>query len=216
MLVRILAMKVDSPRRSLMVSSLQHYAYCPRQFALIHNEQAWAENKFTAEGKSLHERVDSGVTEQRQDMRYERGVMVSSQQYNLKGRLDLLEIEKGKPPTFFPIEYKRGKPKVEEWDRIQLCAQALCIEEMQHVSVLEGAIWYWEVRRRQPVSINAEIRKLTVKTIERAQELLESGTTPSPILDKKRCRACSLRDLCAPDAFRQDRSSEYISELLDP
>lgn len=138
----------------LAISALQHYAYCPRQFALIHIEQVWDENRFTAEGRVLHERVDSGVAEQRRGTRYERGVLLLSQRYRLTGKMDLLEIEQGDPPHYFPVEYKRGKPKVEDWDRIQLCAQALCIEEMRSVQVNEGAIWYWEVRKREPVAID--------------------------------------------------------------
>ena len=139
-------MSDDAPM--MMLSALQHYAYCPRQFALIHVEQAWEENYWTADGRVLHERVDSGVAEQRRGVRYERGVLLRSERYRLSGKMDLLEIEKGEPPRYFPVEYKRGKPKLEDWDRIQLCAQALCIEEMRGVHVEEGAIWYWQVRKR--------------------------------------------------------------------
>lgn len=201
----------------LAISALQHYAYCPRQFALIHIEQVWEENWFTAEGRVLHERVDSGVAEQRRGMRYERGVLLLSQRYRLTGKMDLLEIEQGDPPRYFPVEYKRGKPKVEDWDRIQLCAQALCIEEMRHTHVDEGAIWYWEVRKREPVAIDDALRETTVAVIEGAHALLASGKTPPPTEDKKRCRACSLVDLCEPDAFRRDHSARYINELFtDP
>src|SRR3989304_6360050 len=132
--------KMNEDASLLMLSALQHYAYCPRQFALIHIEQAWEENRFTAEGRVLHERVDSGVAEQRHGVRSERGVLLRSETYRLTGKMDLLEIEQGNPPKYFPVEYKRGKPKVEDWDRIQLCAQALCIEEMRHAPVAEGGI----------------------------------------------------------------------------
>ena len=208
----------------LAISALQHYAFCPRQFALIHVEQAWAENRFTAEGKVLHERVDSGVAEQRRNMRYERGVSLISQAYKLVGKMDLLEIESADsesnaPPRYFPVEYKRGKPKVQDWDRIQLCAQALCIEEMRAeilrgAQIKEGAIWYWEVRRREPVLIDAELRAATIAAIEGARAILASGKTPPPVNDK-RCRACSLIDLCEPHTFGRDHSSRYVEELFN-
>lgn len=199
----------------LTISALQHYAYCPRQFALIHVEQVWAENRFTAEGRILHERVDSGVSEKRGDIRYERGVLLQSQQYKLTGKMDLLEIEtKGEHIKYFPVEYKRGKPKVQDWDRIQLCAQAFCIEEMRDTQVMEGAIWYWEVRRRESISIDNELRATTVSVLEGAHALLASGITPPPTEDKKKCNACSLVDLCEPEVFRKDGSSRYRAEIF--
>lgn len=207
----------------LAISALQHYAFCPRQFALIYVEQVWAENRFTAEGKVLHERVDSGAAEQRRTMRYERGVSLISQTYKLVGKMDLLEIESPKvseePPRYFPVEYKRGKPKVSDWDRIQLCAQALCIEEMRAEilcgeQIKEGAIWYWEVRRRETVVIDTELRAATVAAIEGAREILLSGKTPPPVNDK-RCRGCSLIDLCEPHTFGRDHSVRYIEELFN-
>ncbi len=201
--------------QTIMLSALQHYAFCPRQFALIHVEQAWADNRFTVEGNILHKRVDSGVAEQRKGVRFERGVLLLSQRYRLTGKMDLLEIEQGDPLRYFPVEYKRGKPKVEDWDRIQLCAQALCIEEMRHVQVVEGAIWYWEVRKREPVLIDDGLRHVTISVIDGAHALLASGKTPLPTENKKRCRACSLLELCEPDAFRRDRSTKYIRELFE-
>jgi CRISPR-associated exonuclease Cas4 len=197
-----------------MLSALQHYAYCPRQFALIHIEQVWADNRFTAEGNILHERVDSGVAEQRKGLRYERGVMLTSQRYGLTGKMDLLEIEAGNPPRYFPVEYKRGKPKVEDWDRIQLCAQALCIEEMRETQVTEGAIWYWEVRKREPVMIDDALRAVTISAIDSIFALLLAGKTPPPINDAKRCRACSLVDLCQPHTFVRDKTEVYIEQLF--
>jgi CRISPR-associated exonuclease Cas4 len=204
---------VSAVDEAVPISALQHYAFCPRQFALIHVEQVWAENRFTAEGRLLHERVDSCVAEQRKGMRYERGVSLISQRYGITGKMDLLEIEAGDSPRFFPVEYKRGKPKVESWDRIQVCAQALCIEEMRNARVEEGAIWYWEVRRREPVLIDEALRSATIAAIEGARALLDLRKTPKPIDDKKRCRACSLYDLCEPDMFRRDHSNRYIDEL---
>lgn len=200
--------------QTIMLSALQHYAFCPRQFGLIHVEQVWADNRYTAEGNILHERVDSGVAEQRKNVRYERGVMLKSQQYGLTGKMDLLEIEAGDPPRYLPVEYKRGKPKVQDWDRIQVCAQALCIEEMRDTTVSQGAIWYWEVRRREVVQINDSLRASTIAAIEASHAILQTGKTPPPTDDVKRCRACSLVDLCEPDTFRRDRSRAYIAELF--
>ena len=184
---------------------------------MIHVEQVWAENHYTAEGRLLHERVDSGVAEQRGTLRYERGVMLQSQKYQIIGKMDLLEIETlaNQTSCYFPVEYKRGKPKLEDWDRIQLCAQALCIEEMRNTQVTEGAIWYWEVRKREAVVIDAALRAATVEAISGAKALLAAGKTPPPTTDKSRCKACSLVDLCEPDTFRRDHSSSYIHTLFE-
>ena len=196
----------------LMISALRHYACCPRQFALVHIEQAWDENRFTAEGNLLHDRVDSGAMEQRGDVRYERSVLLESRRYRLKGKMDLLEIRQDE--QYFPVEYKRGKPKVQDWDRIQLCAQALCLEEMRSITVTEGAIWYWKVRRRESVAFDKRLREQTCHVIEAAHELQSSAITPAPIKDRKRCRACSLHDLCEPDLFRKDATKQYIDQIF--
>ncbi len=196
-----------------MISALQHYAYCPRQFALIHIEQVWAENFFTAHGNLLHERVDSYESEQRGSVRYERSVAVISHQLQLTGKLDLLEIV-GRPTRYFPVEYKRGKPKRDDWDKIQLCAQALCLEEMREITIDEGALWYWQTRKREPVLFDEPLRDATFAAIDGAHRLLASGKTPMPTDEKRRCRACSLMDLCEPDTFRRDHSSAYITALF--
>ena len=201
--------------QTIMISALQHYVYCPRQFALIHLEQAWADNRFTAEGNILHERVDSGAAEQRKDMRYERSVMLKSDQYRITGKMDLLEITQVTPFQYLPVEYKRGKPKVGDWDRVQVCAQALCIEEMKNTHVAEGAIWYWEVRRREKVTIDDALRAITINAIESAHAILALGNTPPPTDTIKRCRACSLLDLCEPEVFRKDHSARYIDDLFE-
>lgn len=200
----------------IAISALQHYAYCPRQFALIHVEQAWEENRFTAEGQILHERVDSGLAEQRRGTRYERGVMLESQQYRLRGKMDLLEIKSGGPLAYFPVEYKRGKPKVEDWDRIQLCAQVLCLEEMRQCSITEGALWYWETRRRENIAITLALREATIIAINEAHLILNSGKTPHPTANTKRCRACSLINICEPETFRKDSSRKYMEGIFNP
>ncbi len=198
----------------LQLSALQHYAFCPRQFALIHIEQAWAENFHTAHGRLLHERVDSYESEQRGDTRYERSISVLSSRLLIHGKLDLLAIN-GKPPAhYFPVEYKRGKPKVENWDRIQLCAQALCLEEMRQISIDRGALWYWQVRKREPVELDDTLRSVTEQTIEAAHALIASGRTPVPTPFKQRCGACSLQEICEPEVFRKDHSGHYVDALF--
>ncbi len=197
-----------------MISALQHYAFCPRQFALIHVEQVWAENYFTAHGQVLHERVDSQEPEKRGGVRFERGVAVQSSRLALTGKLDLLEIEGTSPGLYFPVEYKRGKPKKEPWDKIQLCAQALCLEEMRGIEIKQGALWYWQIRKREQVNIDEALRSETLQVIESAHQILKTGVTPAPTNDKRRCQACSLVDLCAPDTFRKDHSKNYTRELF--
>ncbi|MCG7961674.1 MAG: CRISPR-associated protein Cas4 [Candidatus Thiodiazotropha taylori] len=199
----------------LMISALQHYAYCPRQFALIHIEQAWEENRFTAEGSLLHERVDSYESEQRGDVRYERSISVLSNRLRVRGKLDLLEITDKSCKSYFPVEYKRGKSKSEDWDRIQLCAQALCLEEMRQIRIDSGALWYWQVRKREAVQFDEALRAVTLQTIEAVHALMASAESPMPTIHKQRCRACSLFDLCEPEVFRKDRSGRYIEALFD-
>lgn len=205
---------MDTP---LAISALQHYAYCPRQFALIHLEQAWSDNHLTAQGNVLHERVDSQEAETRGAKRSERSVEVHSERLGLHGKLDLLEVfsEGGGVKRYVPVEYKRGKRKVMDWDRIQLCAQALCLEEMRGVQVAEGALWYWQERLREVVLIDDRLRADTVASIDSARAVLQSQVTPPPTADIKRCKACSLVDLCAPDVVRKDRSIRYAQTLFE-
>lgn len=202
---------------TLAISALQHYAYCPRQFALIHLEQVWSDNHFTAQGNVLHERVDSQEAESRGNKRSERSVEVLSEQLGLYGKLDLLEVftlsEGGK--RYVPVEYKRGKRKVMDWDRIQLCAQALCLEEMRGASIAEGALWYWQERLREVVRFDDRLRIETLACIEAARAVLQSQTTPPPTADIKRCKACSLVDECSPSVVRKDRSAQYAQALFE-
>lgn len=201
----------------IAISALQHYAYCPRQFALIHLEQVWSDNHFTAQGNVLHERVDSQEAETRGSKRSERSVEVRSERLGLYGKLDLLEIFSDSSSTkrYVPVEYKRGKRKVMDWDRIQLCAQALCLEEMREVTITEGALWYWQERLREVVVLDARLRAETVACIESARGVLQSQTTPPPTSDVKRCKACSLVDWCAPSVVRKDRSARYAQTLFE-
>ncbi|TNH03947.1 CRISPR-associated protein Cas4 [Testudinibacter sp. TR-2022] len=197
--------------RTISLSALQHYAFCPRQCALIHNEQVWAENFLTAQGRALHERVDSGEPETRKGIRFERSVHVSAEALGLSGILDMVEHELA-TGRLKPVEYKRGKPKPEHWDEIQLCAQALCLEEMTGKTVDEGALWYQQTRHREPILFSDSLRQETLAVIAKVRSLLESGETPLPVYGKH-CKACSLLELCQPVLLKRDRSAAYIAAL---
>lgn len=194
------------------LSALQHYAFCPRQCALIHNEQVWAENFLTAQGQQLHTRVDSGEPETRKGVRFERGVQVAAHSLGLIGKMDLLEknLETGE---LIPVEYKRGKPKPTDLDEIQLCAQALCLEEMTGKRIKEGALWYHQTRHRHPIEINDQLRQRTLEVIKIVAQLFVSGKTP-PAKYEKKCNACSLFDLCNPKSMQKDTSGQYIEQLF--
>lgn len=196
---------------TIPLSSLQHYIFCPRQCALIHNESDWEENLFTALGKVLHERVDSAGPETRHGVRIERSVHVSSERFGLSGVVDMVErdIQTG---TLKPVEYKRGKPKPDLSDEVQLCAQGFCLEEMTGRRVVEGALWYGEIRHRVAVTFSESLRSATVETIENVRRLLRSCSTPPPKYTK-RCKACSLIEHCKPELIEKDRSKLYVAML---
>lgn len=196
----------------IKLSALQHYAFCPRQCALIHMEQAWAENFLTAQGRVLHERVDSGEPETRKGIRYERSVHLSSQKFGLTGVADMVECELT-TGRLTPVEYKRGKPKPTPIDKVQLCAQALCLEEMTGQIITQGVLWYGQTRHRQVVDFSDDLRQKTYQIIEKVRALLESGTTPAPSYGKQ-CKACSLLELCEPKLFGKDRSAQYVAKLF--
>ena len=198
--------------RTVPLAALQHYAFCPRQCALIHNEQAWAENYLTAQGRALHERVDGGEPETRKGVRFERSVHVSAEKLGISGVLDMVEHELA-TGRLKPVEYKRGKPKVGLWDKIQLCAQALCLEEMTGKTVAEGALWYQQTRHREPVVFSGSLREETLAVIEKVSSLLESGATPPPVYGKH-CKACSLVEICQPQLLGKDRSVGYVEGLF--
>ena len=197
---------------SIPLSALQHYAFCPRQCALIHNEQAWAENYLTAQGRALHERVDSGEPETRGGVRFERSVHVAAEKLGVHGVLDMVE-RNTTTNHLKPVEYKRGKPKPELSDEIQLCAQALCLEEMTGQNISEGALWYGQTRHRVPVAFSDDLRAQTLSVIAQVRALLASGITPPPVYGK-RCKACSLVDICQPKLLERDRSVRYVAGLF--
>ena len=198
--------------RTIPLAALQHYAFCPRQCALIHNEQAWAENFLTAQGRVLHERVDGGEPETRKGVRFERSVHASAEKFGISGVLDMVEHELA-TGRLKPVEYKRGKPKTDNWDKIQLCAQALCLEEMTGQMVAEGALWYQQTRHRELVAFSGSLRQETLAVIEKVRSLLESGATPPPVYGKH-CKACSLVEICQPQLMGKDRSAGYVAGLF--
>lgn len=208
------------------ISALQHMAFCPRQAGLIHLDQAWEENQRTAEGRTLHERVDEGYREFRQGMRQYSGVRVQSQVLKLYGRLDVVEVEKvGDAPdtaSFLglkgdwlirPVEFKRGEPKKDDCDRIQLCAQALCLEEMTQKNILEGSLFYGKIRRRDSVIFTPELRSRTKEMIFAFDEMISSRRLPNAIW-KHGCKSCSLIDICQPKSASSEKLNEYRKELL--
>jgi CRISPR-associated exonuclease Cas4 len=197
----------------LPVSALQHYLYCPRQCALIHLEQAWAENVFTAQGRQLHDRAHEGGPESRGDVRIVRGLRLSGRELGLTGQADVVEFHRPKPGApverlaglpgidgqwiVHPVEYKRGRPKQIDCDRVQLCAQAMCLEEMLNVRIDNGGLFYGQPRRREPVAFDDSLRDLTRRTASQVHELIRCGVTPPPE-GLSRCRRCSLADSCMP------------------
>lgn len=190
------------------LSALQHFLYCPRQCALIHNEQLWAENQFTAEGRLLHERVDAGGRERRDGVAIERRVSVRSFKLGVSGIADVVEIHgQGR---LFPVEYKRGRPKAHSADEVQLCAQAICLEEMLDVSIPEGALFYGRNRRRKLVKFDAELRGLTENTAQGLHQMLLNCVTPPPEYAKSKCNACSLLEICQPRQLRNEGAVERL------
>jgi CRISPR-associated exonuclease Cas4 len=197
----------------LPLSALQHLIFCERQCALIHIEQAWAENLFTAEGRIMHERVHEEGSESRGTIRIEHGVPLRSLRLGLIGKADVVEFHRREGDSWqpFPVEYKRGKPKKDDSDRVQLCAQALCLEEMLDVEVSEGALFYGKNRRRAGVVFDDALRKETEETAVRLHELIASGRTPKPVYTK-RCDTCSLAGMCLPKTVGKRRSVQrYLS-----
>lgn len=190
------------------ISALQHQLFCPRQCALIHLEQQWLEDGATAEGRILHERVDDGGADRRRGVRTVRGIAIRSLTLGVTGKADAVEL-RGQPPDIspFPIEYKRGGPKSHRADEVQLCAQAICLEEMFRRPVPEGALFYGQTRRRTSVVFDDALRALTAETAAAVRTMLASGRTPPPV-PMPACMRCSLEPLCWPKAIAGRHSVE--------
>jgi len=182
------------------LSAVQHAVYCLRQAALIHLERLWAENRFTAEGDVLHAVADKGGSRKARGVRRVLSLPLASKRLNLTGIADLVEFQPGAAHEVpFPVEYKRGKPKLHRADEVQLCAQALCLEEMTGTPVPEGALFYAQTKRRVAVPFDADLRALTETTVAELATVFANRITPAPTPHRSRCRACSLLDLCHPD-----------------
>lgn len=198
----------------LQLSALQHFVFCPRQCALIHIEQIWSENLFTAQGRIMHEKVHEEKSENRKDLRIERAISLRSCELGVNGKSDVVEFHKKDKGAWrpFPIEYKRGKPKQDDCDIIQLCAQALCLEEMLDIAVPCGAIFYGKTRRRLEVEFDNNLRQKTKDLAISLHKFIKDGKTPKPNYTKK-CDSCSLLNFCMPKAMEKNISIEkYLQE----
>ncbi|MGA7938254.1 MAG: CRISPR-associated protein Cas4 [Kovacikia sp.] len=197
------------PDDYVMISALQHYAYCPRQCALIHIEQTFEENLFTLRGQRVHEKVNAPEYELIEGVRVDRALPLWSHHLGLTGIADVVEfLDDGTP---YPVEYKSGSRKPREADDIQLCAQALCLEEMFDRPVPTGAIFHHASKRRRTVQFDAGMRSLVLETTQQVRQLLKTGTMPPPVANQ-RCRDCSLINACLPHALHNfGRSSRLNS-----
>jgi CRISPR-associated exonuclease Cas4 len=198
------------------LSALQHLFFCERQWGLIHIEGAWAENRLTVEGKHLHERVHEADSDNRGNVRTVRGLRLHSLRLGLVGQADAVEFRadsggvaiEGAPGRWrpVPIEYKRGRPKRDRCDEVQLCAQALCLEEMLGAAVAEGALFYFQTRRRLDVVFDESLRAETEALAGRLHDLVRAGKTPPPN-PRAACDNCSLQEQCMPKATGGSRSA---------
>ncbi|MBM4419765.1 MAG: CRISPR-associated protein Cas4 [Chloroflexi bacterium] len=200
--------------RLVPISALQHFAFCERQCALIHVERAWAENELTAEGRVVHGEVDTpGISGQG---RVARAVQLRCERLGLVGQADLVEFlpapQAGPAEVPFPVEYKRGRRSERAPDRIQLCAQALSLEEMTGTAVPRGAIFYHASRRRVVVEFDPDLRRRTEAIAAAVREMLDDGRIPSGTLEPK-CRRCSLREICQPATPGRQAASAHLAAI---
>ncbi len=190
----------------LPLSALQHWLYCPRQCGLIHLEQVWAENKFTAEGQVLHHKAHEGPDESKAGVRITRSLPVRSFVLGVSGQCDIVEFHGD--GRVVPVEYKRGKPKSHRADEVQLCAQAMCLEEMLGAAISSGCLFYGENRRRTVVDFAAPLRQLVTETAAALHAMIDSRQTPLAEYEARRCDACSLIDLCQPKSLRFKKGAQ--------
>jgi CRISPR-associated exonuclease Cas4 len=203
--------ELDDP---IPISALQHAVFCLRQAALIHIERLWEENRFTAEGRVLHDVAHEAGERKARGVRRVTALPIVCRRLNVAGVADLVEFRVGEGGEIaFPVEYKRGKPKLHRADEVQLCAQALCLEEMMGRPVPEGALFYGETKRRLVVPFDEELRRLTEETARAFGALLAEGRTPPPVWCASRCRACSLMELCRPQGVTKS-ALRYRSGVL--
>lgn len=209
----------------LQLSGLQHFIFCRRQWALIHIEQQWAENYRTIDGELMHEKAHDGTSsESRGDRHIVRGLRITSASLGVSGECDVVEFYRGgrgipiggKAGLWqpYPVEYKRGEPKAESCDAMQLCAQAMCLEEMLCCPISEGALFYGQTRRRQIVAFTEELREQVKSSLEEMHQLYHRGYTPR-VKPSKACNACSLKELCLPVLCRKKSVSSYLAAAME-
>ena len=199
----------------LMLSALQHLLFCPRQCALIHVEQLWTENRLTAEGRILHERVHTAARESRRKIKVEFDMPIRSLQLGLIGRADVVEFRLQEDGIWqpFPVEYKRGRPKKDDSDRVQLCAQAMCLEEMLGKEVAEGALYYGQKKRRVGVEFDQDLRNTVRQAALDLHNLFDAGKTPPPVYSR-RCESCSFIETCLPKtAGKKGKVRNYMNRM---
>lgn len=208
----------------LMLSGIQHFAFCNRQWALIHIEQQWAENYRTTAGELMHKKAhEEGSFEKRGDLLIVRGMRIASHVLGVSGQCDVVEFHRSEEGIDLfgyagkwnpvPIEYKHGTPKENNADERQLCAQAVCLEEMFQTSIAEGFLYYGENRRRSRVEFTEELRSQTLETARKMHEMFRRGHTPS-VKTSKRCKACSLEHLCLPKLQKNVDVGTYIKQNI--
>ena len=208
----------------LLLSGIQHFMFCRRQWALIHIEQQWAENYRTVDGELMHKSVhDRDFNETRGDVIITRSMAVSSAEFGISGECDVVEFHRSEQGVelfgregkynVIPIEYKRGEPKENRCDEIQLCAQALCLEEMLCCKIPYGYLYYGEKRRGFKVEFSDELREMVHSMLAEMHQLYLRGYTPK-CKRTKSCNACSLKDICLPVICGTKSASEYITEYL--
>lgn len=209
----------------LQISGLQHFRFCRRRWALIHIEQQWAENFRTIDGAIMHENAhDKSFQETRSDLIVTRGMKVFSRTLGISGECDVLEFHRGECGIKlnrreglwrpFPVEYKRGKPNAQSGDALQLCAQAMCLEEMLCCDISEGALYYGELHRRQKVEFRPELREQIKESLLEMHQLYKKGHTPK-VKPTKSCNACSLKELCLPKLMAKRPVSEYLRQHME-
>ena len=207
-------------REKLTLSGLQHFAFCRRQWALIFIEQQWQENLRTAEGSVLHQRAhDETQFERRGDLLIARGLRVTSERLNVTGVCDVVEFHRSEEGVSivgqadkwipYPVEYKHGSPKEHDADALQLCGQAMCLEEMLLCEIPEGSLFYGETRRREKVLFSPELREKVKALLDEMQKNMERGHTPKAKMTKG-CNACSLKELCMPKLSKSVSVDEYL------
>jgi CRISPR-associated exonuclease Cas4 len=199
------------------LSALQHFLFCPRQCALIHVEQVWAENRFTAEGNILHAKTNQVASEIRRGVKTVTAMPIRSFRLGVSGIADVVELDKldGRWQPF-PVEYKRGKPKAHRADEVQICAQGFALEEMFEADITEGALFYGAERRRTRVTFDADLRALTIRVAVETRTMIASGRVPTADYERKRCDACSLIDICRPKSLgRRTGVAEWLAHQIE-